>query len=441
MNFRDSCQSNENNSLWLEVTVTTAGILAFTITPNSTSISEDYDFFIFGPNTTCGNLGPTIRCSTTNPSSSGQANNLTGLSTTETDNFEGPGPAGNSFVSAINAAAGDTYFIVIDRPIGNSPFSLTWTGNAQFAEAPESDTNNNGQVLDLTDCDSLAPFNDGQTPFDLDVNTPLMIGSQNNVAVAYYESESDANIAVNALSSPYISTANGQTIYATITNTTTGCFSIQEFQLFITSQPTISASPNLVACDDSSNNGIETFNLNAQNNTVLGSQNPTDFNITYHVNQLDADGNLNPLASPYTNTSNPQTIFVRMEDAINSACYATAPFDLIVNNLPIITSIPDYPICDDNTDGFYVFNLTSQDGNIINGQANVSVSYYESDADANSNINAIANPTNYTNITASTQVIYVRLGSTISSCFSISSFEIIVNPLPLVTPIPRLRSL
>jgi hypothetical protein len=148
--FPDSCSSNENNSLWLEVTVVTNGTLAFTLTPNSTAITEDYDFFIFGPNTTCGSLGPTIRCSTTNPQAAGQGNNLTGLSTSETDVTEGPGTAGNSFVSAINATAGDSYFIVIDRPVGNSPFSLDWTGTAQFSEAPTSETDPIGNALDIT---------------------------------------------------------------------------------------------------------------------------------------------------------------------------------------------------------------------------------------------------------------------------------------------------
>ena len=64
----------------------------------------------------CGSLGTAIRCSTTNPQASGQGNNLTGLSTSESDVTEGPGATGNSFVSAINATAGDSYFIVIDRP-------------------------------------------------------------------------------------------------------------------------------------------------------------------------------------------------------------------------------------------------------------------------------------------------------------------------------------
>ena len=57
------CSSQENNSLWLQVTVVTNGTLAFTLTPGSTNINEDYDFFIFGPNISCCSLGQAIRFS------------------------------------------------------------------------------------------------------------------------------------------------------------------------------------------------------------------------------------------------------------------------------------------------------------------------------------------------------------------------------------------
>ncbi|OIQ22833.1 MAG: hypothetical protein BM549_07050, partial [Lacinutrix sp. MedPE-SW] len=331
--FPNSCQSNENNSLWLEVTVTTTGTLAFTLTPNSTNITEDYDFFIFGPNTTCGNLGPTIRCSTTNPQSSGQANNLTGLSTSETDNFEGPGAAGNSFVSAINANAGDTYFIVIDRPIGNSPFSLTWTGTAQFADAPISQTPPFGNGLDLTECDSVAPFNDGQTLFNLEENTPLIIGSQSNVAVAYYESESNATIASSPLTSPYTSNNNGQTIYATITNTSTGCFSIVDFQLLINNNSTTGSPSNLELCDDSSNDGVEIFDLTTEEAVILNGQDPANYTVSYYEQPGDVATSTNAITTPeaYPNMSSPQTIYVRVDDNSNPTCFGETSFTITVN--------------------------------------------------------------------------------------------------------------
>ncbi|AEH00087.1 T9SS type B sorting domain-containing protein [Lacinutrix sp. 5H-3-7-4] len=371
--FPNSCQSNENNSLWLEVTVTTTGTLAFTLTPNSNNITEDYDFFIFGPNTTCGNLGPTIRCSTTNPQSSGQANNLTGLSTSETDNFEGPGAAGNSFVSAINANAGDTYFIVIDRPIGNSPFSLTWTGTAQFANAPTSETDPSGNALDLTECDSVAPFNDGQTPFNLEENTPLIIGSQPDVAVAYYESESNANIASNPLTSPYISNSNGQTIYATITNTSTGCFTIQEFQLLINNNTTAAQPSNLELCDDSSNDGVEIFDLTTEEAVILNGQDPANYTVSYYEQPGDVATSTNAIATPgaYPNMSSPQTIYVRVDDNSNPACFGETSFTITVNPEDDSTFTMQ-PTCDGATvdtvatpGGTYVLNPDPADGSVI----------------------------------------------------------------------------
>jgi len=70
----NTCESQENNSIWLEVYIANSGTLAFTLTPSSTSINEDYDFFVFGPNVSCGNIGQAIRCSTTNPAAANQGN-------------------------------------------------------------------------------------------------------------------------------------------------------------------------------------------------------------------------------------------------------------------------------------------------------------------------------------------------------------------------------
>src|SRR5690606_3477374 len=114
----------------------------------------------FGPNVSCGNIGQAIRCSTTNPEAAGQNNNFTGMNQTETDVSEGPGPNGNSFVQWLNVNAGETYFIVIDRPVGNSPFRLTWTGTAEFAEPPVNQTTDI-DALNLESCDTVIPLNDG----------------------------------------------------------------------------------------------------------------------------------------------------------------------------------------------------------------------------------------------------------------------------------------
>ena len=432
--FPNSCGSNENNSLWLEATVTTNGTLAFTLTPGSTNIAEDYDFFVFGPDPVCGNLGQPIRCNTTNPQAANQGNNLTGMnniiaaqSPNGAQDSDGPGPEGNSFVNEINALAGETYFVVIDRPIGNSPFSLEWTGTAQFAEAPVSETDPvdptdpTGNALNIIECDTVAPFNDNTTNFNLETNTPLIIGTQTNVAVEYYLNESDANIGSNVITTPntYTNTSNNQTIYATITNTTTGCFTIQEFDLIVDPQPVINMPPDMELCDD----GTNEFNLEAQTNTILGTQSLLDFNVTYHETATDADTGANALTSPFPIVTNPDEIFIRITPTSpNNNCYAfsATPFNLIVNPQPSITAIPDYGICDPDSDGFAEFNLPSQEAALVNGQANIAVTYFENQIDAANNTiaNAIVNPSTFTNSIANMQEIFVSLEDTTSNCFS-----------------------
>ena len=174
----NACSSGENNSIWFNVTAATSGTLSFTLTPESTSILEDYDFYIFGPNVSCNNLGFAIRCSTTNPNQAGQGNNLTGLSDAETDVSEGPGADGNSFVSSINVNAGDQFYLVIDRPIGTSNFSLEWTGTATFDDPPVNSVPPNGG--NIQSCDTTVPINDGITQFDLTVNDAAYINGQAN---------------------------------------------------------------------------------------------------------------------------------------------------------------------------------------------------------------------------------------------------------------------
>ena len=168
LNGNNTCGSSENNTIWLQLSIASAGTLGFTLTPESTNLEVDFDFFIYGPNVACGNIGQAIRCSTTNPLASGATTNLTGLSETETDFSEGPGPAGNNFVQWLTVNSGETYFLIIDRPIGTSNFSLTWTGTATFNQPPTFEIPA-GTGLDIEKCDVDA-IQDGFTNFDLEEN-------------------------------------------------------------------------------------------------------------------------------------------------------------------------------------------------------------------------------------------------------------------------------
>lgn len=224
LNNSNNCNSIENNSLWLEVKIKTGGTLGFTLKPTSNSLEIDYDFFVFGPNVTCGNIGQAIRCSTTNPIAAGLSSNETGMNESNGDTSEGPGASGNSFVRSLDVLPNETYYIVLDRPIGASAFELEWNGTATFFEPPIAFQ---GTTL-------VAPDSSGSTSlFNLSENDSHIINGQTDVSIAYYDSLSDAIAQLNPLPIPYEGT-DEQTIYARVTKLNDfGCFDISEFKLKI----------------------------------------------------------------------------------------------------------------------------------------------------------------------------------------------------------------
>lgn len=109
------CMSTEHQSSWYIFNVVTNGTLALNITT-----AVDYDFAIWGPNTSCGSLGSPIRCSW----AAGGGN--TGLGNGAVDNTEGAG--GDRWVQTLPVTAGQTYIMLIDNFTSNSTsFTLDWT--------------------------------------------------------------------------------------------------------------------------------------------------------------------------------------------------------------------------------------------------------------------------------------------------------------------------
>ncbi|WOD43928.1 T9SS type B sorting domain-containing protein [Hwangdonia lutea] len=423
----NTCSSQENNSVWLKVTLVTSGTLGFTLTPNSTAITEDYDFFVFGPNATCGNIGQAIRCSTTNPSAANQGNNLTGMNSTSTDTAEGPGANGDSFVKWLDVLAGETYFIVIDRPIGNSPFSLQWTGTAQFSDPPSDQSKTSGTPLNLESCDVVAPFDDGFTTFNLTDNTSLITGTQSDITITFHENISDANIGINELSSPYTNINNPQTIHARITNNTTGCFELTSFQLDVNLGPNYAPPADYELCDDAmdgnNTNGRVNFDLSSRNSEILNGQNPADFNITYHTSQFDAENRANPLSNPYYNaTQFNEQVFVRIEDALNTDCKSVTPLNLVVYLNPEAYNHTLLQCDEDGTaDGRTLFNLNQANAILTNNVAGLSTRFY-TDAARTNEVNGNA----FTN-TANPQTIYVSVVNDATGCFSPSELTLNVS--------------
>jgi len=315
------CSSMEHNSLWIKIEVTKAGTFGFTLTPTSTNLEVDYDFFIFGPNATCGDLGDAIRCSTTNPLASGQADNLTGMNDQETDVSEGPGPQGNSFIRSLDVLPGESYYIVIDRPIGQSPFDLEWTGTSTLNGSPFPEGVEVNQPEDLVQCGI-----NGKADFDLS-STRNEITSQLQTQIEYYAQLAHAIDRVEELQAVYTSTVPEKTIYARVENLLTGCSEIVDFKLLIPEGPQIIDSVDYELCD-LDNDGLGIFNLLVQQEKIFNGLAPNDHSINFYADPDDAQRATGEIAT--TINSGGGIFYARVEKKSGEGCYSIAKINLLL---------------------------------------------------------------------------------------------------------------
>ena len=290
---------------------------------------------------------------------------------------------------------------------------------------------------DMVVCDDIS--NDGSESFDLSSQTLDILGAQlpENYSVSYYISFEDADAGTNNLSSPYDNISSPEPIYVRVeANAGAGCYIADVnpvFNLVVNHKANASGLTNLQTCDDDLD-GFMTFDLEQQTTLVLGDQIDSDFTVTYHETEVDADSGSNPLTSPFTNTiANQQTIFTRVEEIGLEACYETTQFDVIVNPLPSTVTMTALSICDDDADGLGLFTLTTKDTEALNGQTGIAVSYHETQGDADTNTSPLASP--YTNTIGNSQIVIIRLENTTTNCFSTMPLELRVNPLPIANAI------
>ncbi len=198
----------------------------------------------------------------------------------------------------------------------------------------------------------------------------------------------------------------------------------------------IATQPNdIIICDDD-NDAISSFDFTSQDATILNGQDPDTYSVQYYLTQSDADLNQNQLDNPYLNTTPQETIFARVFNSNNPNCFDTTSFNIAVYNTPTIDALSDLVVCDDasdgdDTNGQTTIDLSTYNAEVYNSQSPsiFSISYHNSQTDADSGSNAL--PNNYYNTNPINETIFVRLENINNTdCFETGSFEVTVNPVP-----------
>ncbi|EDP71899.1 CHU large protein; uncharacterized [Flavobacteriales bacterium ALC-1] len=284
-------------------------------------------------------------------------------------------------------------------------------------------------VANITACDVNA--NDGITPFDFtSINSEVLL-NQNpaDYSVRYFESLDEANNSENEITFPYNNISNPQTIYVRVENNgNPNCFDVTDFELQVFNTPQIVQINNQEFCDNDndSTDGIATIDLAELVPNIVGAQQNTK--VSFHRSQEDADNKSNVLPLSYTNTTAfNETIFIRIENAINTTCYSTQSFDLTVNGLPVLNNISILQ-CDEDgiPEGFTTFNIASFTEDITGSNTNVSTQFYLSQIDAENQLNEIVNPEAFDNF-FNPQIIYTRVTNITTGCVSFSEVSLEVS--------------
>ncbi len=278
------------------------------------------------------------------------------------------------------------------------------------------------QPTDWFVCDDIS--NDASELFDLSTKvTEISQGIGEALDVTFYTSQDNAETETNPIPLQFANTVNPQQLYARVDNGTI-CASITSFTLNVVQVAQANPAQPLEMCD-TNYDGIVTFDLTLSEIDILDVR-QDNIKIGYYRTTTDLESQSNPITNPssFTNTSNPQTVFIRLTNTI-SDCYLTIPLELNVNLPPAINQFGSINVCDNETN---YFDLLEINNILVNDSSNSIISYYTTNADALSGLNPL--DTNYT-YTSNNTTFFTRVEDATSGCFTTYEFHLIVRPLPI----------
>jgi gliding motility-associated-like protein len=405
--------------IWLKVTIVTGGSFGFVLTPKSVDPKADLNFFVFGPNVTCGDIGQSIRCSYTSPTEIFSRKNATGLipggyGVSRQSN------EGNGFLEMLDVKAGESYYIVVmDAGAPFDQFLIDFNGTATIDAPPEIKT---PKTLDgsyeAKTCESDG-VNDFIANFDLNDIAAIAVGNQNNVEASFYIRGMDAVKDIRRLPNGFRNTESPQKVYIRLTNTVSKCFVVDEF--FFTVEQLQTPYPLNIAGCDVNQTGFVHFNL-AENDLLLQDNNPNRV-VTYHPTASD----IITLPKGYVNKAayQEETIYAKILDT-KSLCSVFKPFKLIINKtLPNVKPVQltqcDIGIVPNDTK---MFNLSEASDALTLKDSEFSVKFYVNNLDAQNDVN----PLNfiYTN-TTNPQTIIAKVTNKTTACYAFTTVDLKVN--------------
>lgn len=306
------------------------------------------------------------------------------------------------------------YTVEVSIPLNGS----TCTFSDNVAVSLNASISLNDPLADLELCDDAS--NDGLENFNLTNAEAAMLAllpQPETYMFTYHETLPDAQSGNNPLGNTTNFSNATQTIIFIRALNSVGCATTTFFNLVVNPFPVITNPTNFFACTASG--GAQ---LDELDDSITGGN--TDLVVTYHTNPADAAIGANPITLPYIPTSNPENVFIHIEDS-NSGCSTTSVVEVTVSANPTLNlNLQQIDACETDGDGFEAFDITSVESDILNGLTGVTVTYHQSLDDANTGAIPIPDPTNHTNTIIEEQTVYIRVVDNRTGCASIHPIEL-----------------
>ncbi|TYB76154.1 hypothetical protein ES676_05590, partial [Bizionia saleffrena] len=257
----------------------------------------------------------------------------------------------------------------------------------------------------------------------LDVGVPVPA----NTVVTWYTLADGIQEPIAGEDGPTVEvTETGVYIVELVFNNNFSCFASDQIIVEFFPNPIANDSPIIYGCD-SSNDAIATFNLTVNDAIIIGTQ--TDIVLSYYLTEQNAIDQIDPITTPTAYDSTATTIYVSAEDTA-TGCTGVGSFEIDLAPKPVLTQPQDVQGCDDDGDGYSLFNLTVNEASIITNASDYIFTYHITLADAETNTDAILDPTAFD---SNPTTVYVRVEDATSGCFETTTLGLILADAPETT--------
>ncbi|WP_179319278.1 hypothetical protein [Winogradskyella helgolandensis] len=257
------------------------------------------------------------------------------------------------------------------------------------------------EIVECTQANNIPVFN-------LSANTIGLVLCTESFVASFHETLSDAENNTN----PIVNTESYGTLVAQVyLRIEAGNSDFEVYNVYLNTESCTSfdcfANTQITACGS---DGFATFNLTEANQEC--GPDLAIYGVYYYESESDLQNNLNPIynTESYSNMYNPTVIYAAVLNVYDNVIEHIFTIDLIVEDCNYFECFESFDavieVCDEGTDGLYEFNLPIAFANCTPSAD--AVTYHLTQADADTGINAIVEPSTYTTADV-TSIVYVRV--------------------------------